>query len=97
MFRADGSGGYVYYAGTASGWNKINTSAYSLSSLALADFNGDGRADVFRTDGARWYLSYGGSAAWANLNTSNKPISQLLLGNFSGTTRADVIHAVAPR
>jgi hypothetical protein len=37
VFRADGTGWYVYYAGTASGWNRINTSGYRLSALAFAD------------------------------------------------------------
>ncbi len=93
VFRADGTGWYVYYAGTASGWNRINTSGYTLSALAFADFNGDGRADVFRTDGARWWVSYSGTGGWSQINSSSAPFAQLGFADFNGDGRDDVFRA----
>jgi hypothetical protein len=71
----------------------INTSAYVKDDgLLLADFDGDGRADVLRTDGSRWYLSSGGTSVWAYRNTSGYTADELLVGDFDADGIADLFH-----
>ena len=48
----------------------INTTGYDLARLALGDFNGDGKTDLFRADGGKWYVSTGGIESWKKINQS---------------------------
>ncbi len=80
-------------AGGAGPWRYHATSSYPLSALALSDFDGDGRADVFRTDGDAWWWLSGGAGGWARLNTSSAVLGSLAFGDFDGDGRADVFRA----
>ena len=54
LFRTDGARWYVSDGGTGN-WQEINTSGYRVDKLAFADFDGDGKTDVFRADGTKWW------------------------------------------
>ena len=56
--------------------------------MAVGDFDGDGRADLFLATGAEWFWAPGGRN-WQLLDTSGYGRSQLLLGDFmhDGRTR----------
>jgi hypothetical protein len=71
----------------------LAASSYTIASLALGDFDGDGQDDVFRTDGTRWHWSRSGRAAWTILNTSTAPLASLAFGDFDADGRTDVFRA----
>src|SRR5205085_901509 len=58
--------------------------------LAVGDFDGDGRADVFQATGAGWWYSPTGRAPWHFLNQATRTLGQLRLGDFNGDGRTDV-------
>lgn len=60
----------------------------------ILDFNGDGKSDIFRTDGISWYVSYGGTSTWAKLRYSPWLVSDgLCFGDFNGDGITDVFGA----
>jgi hypothetical protein len=60
-------------------------------SLAIGDFDGDGRDDVFQATGAAWYYSSGGITEWRLLQPGrSETIDQLRFGDFNGDRRTDV-------
>jgi Ca2+-binding RTX toxin-like protein len=77
----------------ASSWKQINTSGYSLDKLALGDFNGDGKTDVFRSDGGKWHISEGGTSGWKLINTPGYGMGSLSLGDFNGDGKTDVFRS----
>lgn len=58
--------------------------------LAVGDFNGDGRDDVFQSIGTLWVYSPSGSREWTVLNDSTVRLASLGLGDFDGDGRTDV-------
>ena len=48
---------------------------------------------MFRADGARWYVSYGGTSTWQLLATSGYRLDQLIFADFDGDGKADVFRA----
>lgn len=58
--------------------------------LAVGDFDGDGRDDLFLATGAGWYYASGGEAAWRFLARHTERMSELRFGDFDGDRRADV-------
>ena len=46
-------------AGTGQ-WQRINSSGMPLSEFRFGDFDGNGKADMFRSAGGKWYVSYDG-------------------------------------
>lgn len=74
-------------------WQFLNTSSIGISSVHIADFNGDGRDDVFRGNGSNWYISYGGMSGWTRVNGSSYTVSNLRFGDFNGDGRTDVFRS----
>ena len=58
--------------------------------LAIGDFDGDHRADVFYADGQAWYVSYGGVSAFKLIDTSSFRIPDLRFGDFNGDGKTDI-------
>lgn len=58
--------------------------------LAVGDFNGDGRDDVFQSVGTLWVYSPSGSREWTVLNDSTVRLANLALGDFDGDGKTDV-------
>ena len=58
--------------------------------LAVGDFNGDGRADVFQAVGTLWVYSPSGQREWFFLKDSNLRLARLGLGDFDGDRKTDV-------
>jgi hypothetical protein len=58
--------------------------------LAVGDFNGDRRADVFQAVGTLWVYSPSGQREWFFLRDSNLRLGSLALGDFDGDGRTDV-------
>ena len=58
--------------------------------LAVGDFDGDGRADVFQSVGTVWVYSPSGRRAWRILNESTLRLGRLAFGDFDGDRRTDV-------
>jgi hypothetical protein len=58
--------------------------------LAVGDFDGDGRDDLFLATGAGWYYAPGSQAEWRFLSNKTEPYDHLLFGDFDGDGRTDV-------
>ena len=69
----------------------------SVEGLTVADFNGDGRADVGASGrwiigGYIWKVSFSGTDNWVTLRTSSVALaSAAAVGRFDGDTSADVL------
>ena len=79
----------VSWGGTGR-WEEINTSRVGFDRLAFGDFNGDGKTDVFTSDGQRWRVSWGGTSRWEEINTSQVGFDRLAFGDFNGDGKTDV-------
>jgi len=62
----------------------------TASELAVGDFNGDGRDDVFQAVGTLWVYSPSGRREWFVLNDSNLRLDRLGLGDFNDDGKSDV-------
>jgi hypothetical protein len=78
----------------ASKLEKINESAPALSDLAVGDFDGDRRADVFYSDGRAWFVSSAGVAPFTQFALSNSRVSDLAFGDLNGDGKTDVLGVV---
>jgi type II secretory pathway pseudopilin PulG len=58
--------------------------------LGVADFDNDGRDDVFHATGIGWYYSSGGVAPWQFLTRSALTLSEVGFGDFDGDGFTDV-------
>jgi FG-GAP-like repeat len=64
-------------------------------SLAVGDFDRDGRDDLFQATGAAWYYSSGGVTEWRLLQAGRREtIDRLRFGDFDGDGDTDVFTAV---
>jgi hypothetical protein len=80
-------------------WNKLNGKLTdSVAGLVVADFNGDGYADVAMSTAPRrlrpgmWWVSWGGTSDWQPLNASNTPLTAVAaVGSFDDTPGVDVL------
>jgi len=75
----------------------------SVEGLTVADFNGEGRADVgassrWITGGYIWRVSFSGTDNWATLRTNSPSLSSVpAIGNFDGGARRRCSHLGAWR
>jgi hypothetical protein len=105
VFRVDEVGKAWWWSKSGSGeWEVLkqfgNTDpVFSLEDLAFADVDGDGAADVVRSDTVQgqWWVSLGGSGDWKKLGAADVsrklPVSELAFGYFDGDSKADVFMA----
>jgi hypothetical protein len=59
--------------------------------LAVGDFDGDGRDDLFMGTGAAWYYAPQGATEWRFLNRASERASALRFGDFDRDGRTDVL------
>jgi hypothetical protein len=85
--------GWFRYEPRYGGFFPLAKSTAGVSSLAFGDFDGDGKADTFKTDGTRWHISSGAVESWAQVATASQTLSSLAFGNFVGDGRTDVFRA----
>ncbi len=72
--------------------NDYNTD--TSRSLAVGEFDRDGRDDLFQATGAAWYYSSGGATEWRLLQADRtETTNQLGLGDFDGDGDTDVLKA----
>jgi hypothetical protein len=69
----------------------------TASALAVGDFNGDGRDDVFQSVGTLWVYSPFGQRDWQVLHDSALRLDRLGLGDFDGDGKTDVFYQVGDR
>jgi hypothetical protein len=62
----------------------------TAAELAVGDFDGDGRADVFQATGALWAYSPSGRREWRFLNDSSLRLGRLAFGDFNADGKTDV-------
>ncbi|MCO6452234.1 MAG: VCBS repeat-containing protein [Caldilineales bacterium] len=101
--NADNSQSWLYSSG--GGANFVTLKVISAAEAAkyspprLADFNGDGRADIFvaepRPDGAwQWKYAPGGSGAFVNLAYAFGDPAALQFGDFDNDGKSDIFAAL---
>ena len=76
-------------AGTGS-WQDLRPYTLDVSEVGFGDFDGDGRTDVFRATGHRFYYSPGGSEPFVRGAQSNLTRHGARFGDFDGDGRTDV-------
>jgi hypothetical protein len=67
-----------------------------INELAVGDFDGDRRDDVFLANGTAWWYSSAGRTEWRFLRASTLRVGDLRFGNFTGDARTDVLYAAGP-
>jgi hypothetical protein len=100
----EGNGKLRYMLGTSSGtgvssWKNMMGGMSSLSGLGVADFTGDGKADVIAAEpegnGKTRYMlgtsSGTGFSSWKQLLGNMAPLTALSVGDFSGDGKADIV------
>jgi hypothetical protein len=97
VFGVVGDQWMVVYGGTQF-WAPLRAKlTNSVAGLTVADFNGDGRADVgassrLITGSHIWRVSWGGVSNWATLRAAGPPLSSApAIGRFDGAPGADVL------
>ncbi|MCT2582148.1 FG-GAP-like repeat-containing protein [Actinophytocola gossypii] len=78
--------------GTAS-WQPLAPYTFDVSEVGFGDFDGDGRIDVFRATGYRWYYSPAGEGRWVAGAKSGITRQAIRFGDFDGDGRTDVFTA----
>ncbi len=71
-------------------YNNQFEAANPTNRLAVGDFDGDGRDDLFMATGQAWYYAPAANAEWRFLSAQTDGIGSLLFGDFDGDGRTDV-------
>lgn len=66
----------------------------SVADLAVGDFDGDGKPDIFWADGANWWVSFGGNTPFVQVQSSSFHVSDLRFGDFNNDGTTDVLGVV---
>jgi hypothetical protein len=64
----------------------------STADLAVGDFDGDQRADVFMGTGISWWYSSGGQTEWRFLRETVETASELYFANVDSDPKTDVLY-----
>jgi hypothetical protein len=64
---------------------------YTETQLAVGDFDGDGRDDVFLANGTAWWYSSAGRTEWRFLLPSTLAVRDVRFGRFNRDARTDVL------
>ncbi len=100
----DFEGWYLSDGGRKS-WFPVAASRVGRASLAVGDFDADGKEDLFYGDGSRWFAAHGGRAGWHPLGFGSwEPLAysglqapDLAFGQFLGDDRTDVFRGNGQR
>ncbi|MET0235821.1 MAG: FG-GAP-like repeat-containing protein [Kibdelosporangium sp.] len=76
-------------AGTAT-WTALAPYTFDTSEVGFGDFDGDGKTDVLRATGGRWYYSPGGTGRWVPGALAGTTRTNMRFGDFDGDGRTDV-------
>ena len=92
----DGQWQAVYGGATIKVWTPLRPAlTASVQGLVVADFDGDGRADVAQSTrdliGFRWRISRGGTLGWTDVRTTRSLAGALGVGRFDDDDGADAI------
>jgi hypothetical protein len=93
LFHATGHD-WLVSAGGKAAFTQINTSTYRIADLRFADFDGDGKSDVFGFEAGYWRISSGGAAPWSpqplNSSSLTNSVAGLVVGDFDGDGKPDI-------
>jgi FG-GAP-like repeat len=67
----------------------------AITAMAVGDFDGDGRVDIFWADGKTWWVSFGGSTPFVRVADSSFHLKDLRFGDFDGNGTTDVFGVVS--
>jgi len=94
------NGQFVVSWGGISAWEVLNPNPTvgrvfllpsATTAMAVGDFDGDGRSDIFWADGGTWWISYGGTTPFVQvIVASNLLAKDLRFGDFDGDGTTDV-------
>lgn len=90
--------GYLYVSwGGISDWELLNPNPApgAITDMAVGNFVGDQRSDIFYADGRDWYVSDAGAGAFSLVATSSFRVNDLRFGDFDGDGRTDVFGVVS--
>ena len=68
-----------------------------MAELQAADFNGDGKADIFYGDGSNWRINYSANSSWQVVNSSATNANNIKIGDFNNDGNQDVFHATGTK
>jgi hypothetical protein len=94
------SGNYLMVSwGGTSDWELLNSNPTSaqIADMAVGNFSGDAREDIFWADGQTWWVSDHGAAAFVRTGTSSFRVPNLRFGDFTGRGQTDVFSVVGGR
>ena len=63
--------------------------------MAIGNFVGDQRSDIFFADGQQWWVSDAGQSPFVPINSSSFRVPDLRFGDFDGDGKTDVFGVVA--
>jgi hypothetical protein len=90
LFLATGAS-WWYKSGAKQHWVFLNSSTVRPEYLAVGDFEGTGRCDVFTVDSNNdWLISRDGNTGWQSLGIHGIPFDQLRFGHFTDPHRMDI-------
>jgi hypothetical protein len=84
--------------GGASEWEVLGQTPAAIDDMAVGDFDGNGWDDLFRADGASWYIAYngpGGLAAFERIGASSFEVDELRIGDFNQSGTDDLLGDVS--
>jgi hypothetical protein len=81
------------YQGALGGWQPLPVSLTNVvDGLIVADFDGNGFADVLGPSSDGWQISYGGTQPWVDVPQGSLALAAIAgVGHFRGQPQADVL------